>query len=281
MRQHKKTALVLRLGALAISIHVVSQARANGDIAVAEASVAEQAIAVEATQREESAALVDSTAAEEKLDWRESESAAALQSSLVCSPSVELSDLNIRKQAFGVLSSAETIIGIASFYHQPQQTASGEPFDPKAFTAAAQLAIRDKFGGIRFGVKYQPAYAVAEYRKKKLILKFNDVGPLRPGRKFDLSRAAMAYFKGLKKGLLRNVKVTPLPLGQTYTPGPVTDAQLAALEIGNIAVAVAAANAPITPQPAAAEPKAPVSLPAEARSISARLYVLEPATDES
>jgi hypothetical protein len=57
----------------------------------------------------------------------------------------------------------ETIIGIASFYDDPQKTASGEQFDPEAFTAAAQLAIRDKFGGIRFGRLYQPAFAVAEY----------------------------------------------------------------------------------------------------------------------
>jgi hypothetical protein len=55
---------------------------------------------------------------------------------------------------------------------------------------------------------------------------------LRPGRKFDLSRAAMAYFGGLEKGLLPDVKVKPLPLGQLYTAGPVTDAQLAALGIG-------------------------------------------------
>ncbi|MEA2986389.1 MAG: rare lipoprotein, partial [Alphaproteobacteria bacterium] len=245
MRQHK-TALVLRLAALAISIPLVPAARAADDLAVAELTVAEQTIAVEeaivreetaaeeAIVREETAAAVDTIAEEEKLHWRESGSAAAaLIPPLVCWTSAELDELAISDQAFAVLPSAETIIGIASFYDEPQQTASGEPFDPNAFTAAAQLGIRDKFGGIHFGVKYQPAYAVAEYGNKKLILKFNDVGPLRPGRKFDLSRAAMAYFKGLKKGLLPNFKVTPLPLGQTYRAGPVTEAQLAALGIGN------------------------------------------------
>lgn len=283
MGQHKKTALVLRLGVLGISTLVVSAARAADDLTVAVPIVAEQAIAVEkALAREENAALVDTIAAEEKLDLEESESAAAeLNPLLVCWTSAELRNLAVPHQALAALPSVETIVGIASFYNKPQQTASGEPFDPNAFTAAAQLAIRDKFGGIRFGVKYQPAYAVAEYRNKKLILKFNDVGPLRPGRKFDLSRAAMAYFKGLKKGLLRNVRVTPLPLGQTYRPGPVTDAQLAALGIGNIGVAVAAAEAAITPQPDALESKASASPPADAVSISARLYVLEPADGES
>jgi rare lipoprotein A len=256
MRQ-EKTALLLRLAALAVSTVFITEARA-GDLAAAESTLAEQAMAVDqALAREQSAVVIDTIAAAEQLDRPQAESAAAaLSSRLVCWTSAELSDLGIPDQAFAALSSAETIIGIASFYHEPQQTASGEPFDPDAFTAAAQLEIRGKFGGIRFGVKYQPAYAVAEYKGKKLILKFNDVGPLRPGRKFDLSRAAFAYFGKLKKGLLPDVKVTPLPLGQSYPAGPVTDAQLAALGLGNL-------------------------LPAGAASISARLYARETAAGES
>ena len=132
-----------------------------------------------------------------------------------------------------------TIIGAASFYDIPGETASGEQYDPTAFTAAAQLGIRDKFGGIRFGRLYQVSYAVAEYAGKKVILKFNDVGPLRPGRKFDLSRAAMEYFDGLDKGVLPDVKVTVLPLGQAYTPGPVTDEQLIAMGLGSSGIKLA------------------------------------------
>ena len=90
----------------------------------------------------------------------------------------------------------------------------------------------------------------------------------------------MAYFDGLEKGLLPDVRVTPLPLGQTYPAGPVTDAQLAALGIGSIGVAVAAAPA-IAPEPDAAQPEASVAPPAEATSISARLYAGETAVDES
>jgi rare lipoprotein A len=130
------------------------------------------------------------------------------------------------------LSAADAIIGIASFYDEPQKTASGEQYDPTAFTAAAQLEIRGRFGGIRYGRLYQPAYGLGEYGGKKIIVRFNDVGPLRPGRKFDLSRAAMAYFDStLDKGLLPDFRMTPLPLGRTYPEGPVSDQQLAALGI--------------------------------------------------
>jgi Lytic transglycolase len=154
-----------------------------------------------------------------------------------------------------IAPASETIVGTASFYDDPQRTASGEPYDPEAFTAAAQLKIRDKFGGIRFGRLYQPAYAVAEYESKKIIVKFNDVGPLRPGRKFDLSRAAMAYFDGLEKGLLPDLKVTPLPLGQNYVPGPVTDAQLFALGI-DMGLGFSTAQAPIAQEPSIQDSRA-------------------------
>ena len=148
-----------------------------------------------------------------------------------------------------VLSTDEVIVGIASFYDDPQKTASGEEYDPDAFTAAAQLLIRDRFGGIQFGRLYRSAYGLGEYQRRKIIVRFNDVGPLRPGRKFDLSRAAMAYFdSSLDKGLLPDFKMTPLPLGRVYPVGPVTDSELAELGIDDQAVA----NAPI---PAAEEPK--------------------------
>ncbi len=123
----------------------------------------------------------------------------------------------------------ETIVGTASFYDDAQETSSGEQYDPWAFTAAAQIDIRAKFGGVRFGANYQPAYAIVQYEGKKLIVKINDVGPLKPGRLLDLSRAAMAYFGGLDLGLLADVEVTPLPLGHTYTTGPIGETEAVAL----------------------------------------------------
>src|SRR3982074_2354173 len=137
-------------------------------------------------------------------------------------------------------ASETTIIGAAPFYDDPGETASGEQYDPAAFTAAAQLKIRDRFGGIKFGRLYQPSYGIAEYAGKKLILKFNDVGPLRPGRMFDLSRAAMKYFDdSLDKGVLPDVKVTVLPLGRVYAAGPVTDEQLAILGLIDVGLRLA------------------------------------------
>ncbi|HET7850726.1 MAG TPA: septal ring lytic transglycosylase RlpA family protein [Pseudolabrys sp.] len=122
------------------------------------------------------------------------------------------------------------IIGDASFYEEKGKTSSGERYDPKAFTAAAQILLRDQFGGIYYGKNYRPSYGVAEWGGKKAIIKFNDVGPLAPGRAFDFSRAAMEYFDGIEQGVLPHVTVTLLPLGRDYAQGPVTDTQLAALE---------------------------------------------------
>lgn len=132
-----------------------------------------------------------------------------------------------------------TITGDASFYEEKGSTSSGERYNAKAFTAAAQILLRDEFGGIRFGKNYQPSYGIAEWGGKKAIVKFNDVGPLAPGRAFDFSRAAMEYFDGIELGVLPHVTVRLLPLGRDYAQGPVTDAQLAALETEIDAIALA------------------------------------------
>ena len=280
MRQVRKTALVLCLGALALSVLRIP-VWADEPTATEEAAAEAATIGVV-----ETLAVVEAPAAQE-IDAAEPETTTAiLHASFVRSTSIDLDGLVIPGPILDaiaglipeiriLLSPDEAIIGIASFYDEPQETASGEPFNPDAFTAAAQLEIRDKFGGIRFGTKYQPAYGVAEYNGKKIILKFNDVGPLRPGRKFDLSRAAMAYFDGLEKGLLPDFKVTPLPLGENFTPGPVTDAQLATLGIGSLHSGVAMAHAAVMSEPAAVD--APTSLPDEA-SVSARLYATDSAS---
>ncbi|HEU4661861.1 MAG TPA: septal ring lytic transglycosylase RlpA family protein [Pseudolabrys sp.] len=126
---------------------------------------------------------------------------------------------------------ARTIItGDASFYEEKGRTSSGERYDGKAFTAAAQILLRDQFGGIYYGRNYRPSYGVVEWGGKKAIVKFNDVGPLVPGRAFDFSRATMEYFGGIDLGVLPHVTVRLLPLGHEYPQGPVTDTQLAAIE---------------------------------------------------
>lgn len=161
-----------------------------------------------------------------------------------------------------VLSATDAIVGIASFYDDPQQTASGEQYDPNAFTAAAQLEIRHIFGGVRYGRLYQPAYGLGEYGGKKIIVRFNDVGPLRPGRKFDLSRAAMAYFdQSLDKGLLPNFRMIPLPLGRSYPLGPITDQELAHLGIDDDQAATVC-DVEIEPQEVLYTAKIPAPKPA-------------------
>ena len=249
MRLNRKIRLVVCLGAIATSGLLINQAQACGEQAWADSDETDIGSAKLARM-------------------------AALDAPLVLSTNPEPENRTGIDPLRGIwIAPADTtIVGVASFYEDPQETASGEPYNPEAFTAAAQLKIRDKFGGIRFGVNYQPAFAVAEYENKKIILKFNDVGPLRPGRKFDLSRAAMAYFDGLEKGLLADLKVTPLPLGQNYVPGPVTDAQLLALGIGDMGLGFTTAHAPIAQDPSIQDSRAiflPQAEPAGAPALPA------------
>src|SRR5262245_4675826 len=101
------------------------------------------------------------------------------------------------------------------------QTASGERYDPAAWTAAIQTSLREKFGGVRFGKSYRPRFALVTSADKQAIIKINDVGPLRPGRIIDFNEQTMRYFDPtFERGLVHNVKVTPL-MGDDCTPGPV------------------------------------------------------------
>ena len=74
------------------------------------------------------------------------------------------------------------------------ETASGEPYDPFAWTAAIQTDLRETFGGIHHGKDYRPAYALVEVADKRAIIKINDVGPLKPGRIIDFNEQTMRYF---------------------------------------------------------------------------------------
>jgi rare lipoprotein A len=121
------------------------------------------------------------------------------------------------------------IVGTASMYNPFQpgydeggiQTASGELYDPIAWTAAIQTDLRETFGGVRHGKDYRPAYALVEVANKRAIIKINDVGPLRPGRVIDFNKQTMRYFDPtLQRGLVHSVKITPLP-GDGWEPGPI------------------------------------------------------------
>jgi len=119
--------------------------------------------------------------------------------------------------------------GVASMYnpYRPgwreggKTTASGEPYDPVAWTAAIKTRLRHKFGGVLYGKDYRPVYALVASADKQVIVKINDVGPLTPGRVVDLNERTMQYFNPtLERGLIRSVTVTPL-MGAYWIPGPV------------------------------------------------------------
>ena len=57
---------------------------------------------------------------------------------------------------------------------------------------------------------------------KQLIVKINDVGPLRPGRVLDLNERSMRHFDpSMTRGLLDDVRITLLP-GENWILGPVS-----------------------------------------------------------
>jgi rare lipoprotein A len=129
------------------------------------------------------------------------------------------------------------VVGTASTYNPYRadktaggtETASGEPYSAKTWTAAIKANLRDRFGGVHFGKNYQPAYALVESADKRAIVKINDVGPLMPGRIIDFNERTMRYFDPtLELGLIPNVSIIPLP-GDGWTPGPIEGDRLIGL----------------------------------------------------
>jgi peptidoglycan lytic transglycosylase len=144
---------------------------------------------------------------------------------LLCS-SVAMARSEIRGVQF---AHGTSIVGAASMYNPYRpgyreggiETASGERYNPSAWAAAIQTDLRGKFGGIRPGNR--ASYALVEGTNKKVIVKINDVGPLKPGRIIDFAEQTMRYFDPtLQLGLIHNVKVTPL-MGDDWMPGPVAE----------------------------------------------------------
>src|SRR5262245_57297573 len=141
-----------------------------------------------------------------------------------------------------------TIMGTVSTYNPFRggrqeggpETASGEVYDPTAWTAAIKTELRNRFRGVRYGRLYQPAFALVESGNKQLIVKINPVGPLRPGRVLDLNERSMRHFDPfLTRGLIDDVKITLLP-GEDWTPGPVGSAY--AIDLHNHAWRTASAH---------------------------------------
>jgi rare lipoprotein A len=103
-----------------------------------------------------------------------------------------------------------------------KRTSSGELYDAETWTAAIQIDFRDLFKGVRFGRNYRPSFALVESGERRVVVRINDVGPLRPGRVIDLNDHTMRYFDPtMQAGLIQDVKVTPL-MGEDLVVGPVT-----------------------------------------------------------
>jgi rare lipoprotein A len=133
----------------------------------------------------------------------------------------------VHSNAVDEAASGEAIVGAASMYNPFRpgkeeggpKTASGERYDPSVWSAAIKTSLRKKFGGVQFGAK--PKYALVEAVGKKVIVRINDVGPLRPGRIIDFNERTMRHFDpSLERGVIPDVKVRPLA-GGDWTPGPV------------------------------------------------------------
>ena len=131
-----------------------------------------------------------------------------------------------------IVAAGPALVGIASTYNPTdpldldagnEELASGERYDLNGWAAAIRTDLRTQFGGVRFGRNYVPTFALVQSGDKQIIVKINDVGPLKPGRIIDLNKRAMQYFDPtLQRGLIADVRVTPL-VGTEWALGPVED----------------------------------------------------------
>ena len=153
--------------------------------------------------------------------------------------------------------SSET--GIASYYGDQfdgHLTASGQPYDPNAMTAAHRT--------LRLGVRLE---VVNLDNGKWTVVTVNDRGPFVKGRLIDLSKAAAEKLGMIASGTAR-VRIWPIPLDETPAP-PADLAEIlkAAHERQKTAQPAGPAAQP-TASPAAteapaAEPQPAASMPAE------------------
>ncbi|TVP92726.1 MAG: septal ring lytic transglycosylase RlpA family protein [Thioalkalivibrio sp.] len=108
--------------------------------------------------------------------------------------------------AQGAVAPGHTEAGTASYYHDRfhgRTTASGEPFDQAALTAAHRT--------LPFGTTVR---VTRTDTGKSVVVRINDRGPFRPGRIIDLSRTAASRLDMLDSGLAPvRVEVLRLPYG--------------------------------------------------------------------
>src|SRR5262249_15728771 len=142
---------------------------------------------------------------------------------------VKTVNLGTGREAHSDVDKLQPFIGAASTYNpfRPgpgeggKLTASGENYSANSWTAAIQTNLRRFFSGVFSGKAYRPRFALVETANKRAVIKINDVGPVKAGRIIDLNEQAMQYFDPtMQRGVIKSVKVTPLP-GEGWIPGPV------------------------------------------------------------
>jgi rare lipoprotein A len=82
-----------------------------------------------------------------------------------------------------------------SFYSDPQPTASGEPFNPNALTAAHKT--------LPFNTRVRVTNPA---NGKSVVVRINDRGPYVGSRCLDLSRAAFAAIAPLGQGVISSAR---------------------------------------------------------------------------
>jgi rare lipoprotein A (peptidoglycan hydrolase) len=87
--------------------------------------------------------------------------------------------------------SGHALEGIASYYWQPQMTASGERFDKSALTAAHRT--------LPFNTRVKVTHPVSG---RSVVVRINDRGPFKAGRVIDLSERAADVLAMKQKGLV-------------------------------------------------------------------------------
>lgn len=110
----------------------------------------------------------------------------AIMSAIAVAPATPLANPARRKDKTHLLS------GIASFYWQEQKTASGEPFDKAALTAAHPT--------LPFNTRVKVTHLAS---KRSVVVRINDRGPFKTGRVIDLSHAAAGVLGMHGQGLAR------------------------------------------------------------------------------
>ncbi len=116
-------------------------------------------------------------------------------------PLLEVKRLRFTQASSSMPPLGDPVVGAASMYNpfKPgkeegrSEHSLRERYDPPVWAAAIKTNLRPpKFGGVQF--ECEAEVCLVEAVGKKVIVKINDVGPLRPGRIIDFNERTMRHF---------------------------------------------------------------------------------------